>query len=270
MHVTRLSVTPIKGLALSHPPSIDVTDTGAVGDRAFYLVGADDRLVSIAKTGALVGLTATWECDHQVLSIQSQTGILLTGNISLGAPHDADFFEFRQARGRVVEGDWGQLFSDLAGQPLRLVKADDSNGGRDVEPLTLLGDASSAELARNSGLDQVDSRRFRMLIEFDGAAPHEEDTWEGRVINVGGAVIVGGGPVQRCAGTTRNPLTGEIDLRTLTLIGGYRGRQQSIFGTGFNFGVYATTLTPGRVSVGDSLTLEDLIDDNIPAVAGKV
>ena len=255
MHVTRLSVTPIKGLALSHPPSIDVTDTGALGDREFYLVGADDRLVSITKTGALVGLRASWDADHQVLSISDSGGVVFTSDISLGAPHDANFFEFRQARGRVVEGDWGQLFSDLAGQPLSLVKADEANGGRDVEPLTLLGDASSAELARHSGLDQVDSRRFRMLIEFDGAAPHEEDTWDGRVINVGGAVIVGGGTVQRCAGTTRNPLTGEIDLRTLTLIGGYRGRQQSIFGPGFNFGVYATTVAPGRVSVGDLLQI---------------
>jgi len=255
MRVARLSVTPIKGLALSHPPSIDVTDTGAVGDRAFYLVGADDRLVSIAKTGALVGLTATWDADPQVLSVHDETGVLLAGNIGLGAPHNANFFDFRQARGRVVEGDWSQLFSDLAGQPLRLVKADDSNGGRDVEPLTLLGEASTAELARHAGLDHVDSRRFRMLIEFDGAAPHEEDTWDGRVITVGEAVIVGGGPVQRCAGTTRNPSSGEIDLRTLTLIGGYRGRQPSIFGTGFNFGVYATTVTPGRVSVGDSLRM---------------
>jgi uncharacterized protein len=255
IRVTRLSVTPIKGLALSHPPSIDVTDTGALGDRAFYLVSADDRLVSIAKTGALVGLTATWDVDHQVLSISNSGGVVFTSGISLGAPHEANFFEFRQARGRVVEGEWGQVFSDLAGQPLRLVKADDSNGGRDVEPLTLLGEASTAELARHAGLDHVDSRRFRMLIEFDGATPHEEDTWDGRVITVGEAVIVGGGPVQRCAGTTRNPSSGEIDLRTLTLIGGYRGRQQSIFGTGFNFGVYATTVTPGRVSVGDSLRL---------------
>ena len=255
MHVTRLSVTPIKGLALSHPPSIDVTDTGALGDRAFYLVSADDRLVSITKTGALVGLTATWDADHQVLSINNSGDVVFTSGISLGAPHDANFFEFRQARGRVVEGEWVQVFSDLAGQPLRLIKADDSNGGRDVEPLTLLGEASTAELARHAGLDHVDSRRFRMLIEFDGAAPHEEDTWDGRVITVGEAVIVGGGPVQRCAGTTRNPSSGEIDLRTLTLIGGYRGRQQSIFGTGFNFGVYATTLTSGRVSVGDPLRI---------------
>ena len=71
-------------------------------------------------------------------------------------------------------------------------------------------------------------------------------------------LLVGFGTFQvtkRKAGEGRNPQTGEIDLRTLTLIGGYRGRQQSIFGPGFNFGVYATTLTPGRVSVGDLLQI---------------
>ena len=256
MQVTRLSVTPIKGLALDHPQSIDITATGPVGDRAFYLVDASDRLTSISKTGSLVGVSAAWDDSGQLLTLSDAAGkVLISEQISLGAPHIADFFGFRQAQGRLVKGSWAQVFSDLAGQPLRLVKADEANGGRDVEPLTLLGNASLDELARQSGLDHVDGRRFRMLIEFDGAAPHEEDTWDGRLLTVGSAVIAGGGPVQRCAGTTRNPLTGEVDLRTLTLIGGYRGRQESIFGPGFNFGVYASTITPGRISVGDTLVV---------------
>ena len=256
MQVTRLSVTPIKGLALDHPQSIEITATGPVGDRAFYLVDASDRLTSISKTGSLVGVSAAWDDSGQLLTLSDAAGkVLISEQISLGAPHIADFFGFRKARGHEVDGAWGQVFSDLAGQPLRLVKADEANGGRDVEPLTLLGNASLDELARQSGLDHVDGRRFRMLIEFDGAAPHEEDTWDGRLLTVGSAVIAGGGPVQRCAGTTRNPLTGEVDLRTLTLIGGYRGRQESIFGPGFNFGVYASTITPGRISVGDTLVV---------------
>ena len=254
MQVTRLSVTPIKGLALHHPQSIEVTASGPVGDRAFYLVDSNDRLTSIARTGALVGVSARWDESRQVLALSGPDGgILIEDTIRLGNSHIADFFGFRKAVGHVVDGEWAQLFSDIAGQPLRLVKADEANGGRDVEPLTLLGSASLAELARQSGLDHVDGRRFRMLIEFDGAAPHEEDSWVGHTLAVGNAVMMGGGPVQRCAGTTRNPVTGEVDLRTLTLIGDYRGRQQSIFGPGFNFGVYASTITPGRISVGDTL-----------------
>ena len=263
MQVTRLSVTPIKGLALDHPQSIEITATGPVGDRVFYLVDAADRLTSISKTGSLVGVSAAWNDSGQLLTLTDAAGgVLISEQISLGAPNVADFFGFRKARGHEVDGAWGQVFSDLAGQPLRLVKADEANGGRDVEPLTLLGSASLDELARQSGLDHVDGRRFRMLIEFDGAAPHEEDSWDGRTLTVGSAVILGGGPVQRCAGTTRNPLTGEVDLRTLTLIGGYRGRQESIFGPGFNFGVYASTITPGRITVGDTLVVVP------PATAG--
>lgn len=264
MQVTRLSVTPIKGMALDHPQSIEVTATGPVGDRAFYLVGDDDRLISIARTGALVGHSARWDESRQVLTLSDADGaILIEDTISLGAPHVADFFGFRKAQGRIVDGAWAQVFSDIAGQPLRLVKADESNGGRDVEPLTLLGSASLAELAWQSELDHVDGRRFRMLIEFDGAAPHEEDSWSGRALTVGSAVIRGGGPVQRCAGTTRNPRSGEVDLQTLRLIGNYRGRQESIFGPGFNFGVYASTVTPGRISVGDTLVV-------VPSAADEV
>ena len=102
----------------------------------------------------------------------------------------------------------------------------------------------------------VDARRFRMLIEFDGGEAHIEDSWADRRIHVGDAVLIGGGPVKRCAGTTRNPDSGEVDLKTLTLIGAYRGRQESAFGLGFNFGTYATCAVPGTINVGDELIVE--------------
>jgi uncharacterized protein YcbX len=124
-----------------------------------------------------------------------------------------------------------------------------------VEPLTILGDASTRQLAGVAGVSEVDARRFRMLIDFDGALPHAEDEWEGRQLAVGEAVIEVGGPVQRCAGTTRNPVTGAVDLRTLALIGEYRGRQDSVFGMGFNFGRYARTVRPGSIAVGDDIHL---------------
>ncbi len=58
MRVTRLSTTPVKGLALHHPESVRVDETGAVGDRIFFLADAKPSLVSVAKSGALVGITA--------------------------------------------------------------------------------------------------------------------------------------------------------------------------------------------------------------------
>ena len=97
---------------------------------------------------------------------------------------------------------------------------------------------------------EVDSRRFRMLIEFSTDEPHVEDTWAGSRLEVGDAVLRAGGPVMRCAATTRDPDSGEVNLQTLRLINSYRGRQESELGVGMNFGVYGAVVEPGRVSVG--------------------
>lgn len=252
MRVTRLSTAPVKGLALHHPESIRVDETGAVGDRLFYLADERPSLVSISRTGSLVGITADYDAVTGVLTISEGGSPLATGEVSLGDEIDADFFDFRTAPGRVVEGPFSAVLSDRAGRPLRLVKATAALRAHDVEPLTLVGEGSIAALSAQAG-ESVDSRRFRMLIEFDGGAPHIEDEWAGKQIQIGDATLIGGDPVQRCAGTTRNPITGDIDLKTLGLIGQYRGRQESVFGMGFNFGVYARCIVPGEIRVGDDV-----------------
>ena len=257
MHVTRLSTTPIKGLGLHHPDEIDVRHTGVVGDRRFYLVDDRDALFSIAKTGALLGVAAEYDESAGRLVLRAGTEVVAEGSVEPGEPHTADFFAFKKVDGRLAPGPWDDVLSGRAGRRLRLVLADRLDGAHDVEPLTLLGDASTRRLAEQAGVPDVDSRRFRMLVEFDGAAAHAEDGWLGQHLQIGTVVAEVGGPVQRCAGTTRNPVSGEVDLRTLQLIGDYRGRQDSIFGMGFNFGVYATVVTEGRIRVGDTLTLLD-------------
>lgn len=256
VRVTLLSTTPVKGLALHHPASIRVDETGAVGDRLFYL--ADDRpsLVSVSRTGALMGMSATYDAASNRLTLRDGEVILADDEVRLGQAIDADFFEFRTAPGHIVEGPFGAVLSERAGRPLQLVKASDALRAHDVEPLTLLGDGSIAALSAQAGVP-VDSRRFRMLIEFDGGDPHVEDTWAGKRIQIGDATLVGGDPVQRCAGTTRHPDTGVVDLKTLGLIGQYRGRQDSVFGMGFNFGVYARCIVPGEIRVGDDVIVAD-------------
>ena len=256
MRVTRLSTTPVKGLALHHPASIRVDETGAVGDRIFFLADPRPSLVSVAKSGALLGITADFDETTRRLTLREGDTVLADDEVRLGQEIDADFFAFRSAPGRVVEGPFAAILSERAGRPLELVQGTDSLRGHDVEPLSLLGQGSIDALSGQAG-HPVDSRRFRMLIEFDGAEAHVEDTWLGRTIQIGDATLVGGGPVQRCAGTTRNPDTGVVDLKTLALIGEYRGRQDSVFGPGFNFGVYARCLVPGEIRVGDDVVVAD-------------
>jgi uncharacterized protein YcbX len=156
--------------------------------------------------------------------------------------------------GAIVPGPWDDRLSRLAGRPVRLARADRAGSGLNG-PVTLISDGSLARLAREAGRDGIDARRFRMLFELEGCDPHEEDTWEGRVFAIGGAVIRVGGPVDRCAVTTRDPETGERDLDTLRLLADYRGRRES--DGAVLFGVYGSVVEPGRVRVGDPVEPRD-------------
>jgi hypothetical protein len=250
--VSVLSVTPVKGLAMHHPDHVDLTADGVQGDRAFFLVDASGEMVSCTDIGALMAHRADLDDATGVLTLQGPEGIVHSAPAELGAPVDTDFYGLRTVSGHAVIG-WDEVFSAIAGQPVRLVRG--GTGAFDVAGVTLLGASSTEGLATTNALESVDARRFRMNIEIAGGDPLVEDSWNGRELRIGEAVVRVGTPVKRCAATTRNPDTGEIDLQTLKLIGALKGRQEfSPWGAGFYFGVYADVLTPGRVSVGDQVT----------------
>jgi len=250
VRVSRLLTTPIKGFALHEVGRIEIDANGAVGDRDFLLVDEQGELVSVGQTGDLMGLQAQYDLAEHRLMLRDGSVVLVDGVIELGASCSLDFYGLRAVTGHQVRGPWAEFLSERIGQRVHLVRTERPGDGHDVEPLTLLGAASVAALAQRAGAD-VDPRRFRMLIELDGTEPFAEDDWLGCHLQIGSAVIEAGGPVRRCVGTTRNPATGRIDQRTLTIIGQVRGRQKSIFGLGFNLGVYARCVSPGTISLGD-------------------
>jgi uncharacterized protein YcbX len=245
--VARLSTTPVKSLLLHHPEEILLEPFGVAADRRFYLVREDGRLLAGIHHGPLALVRADWEPEPDRLRLAFPDGEVVEGDVRLAAPALTDFWEHR-VPGRVVAGPWAEALSRFAGRTVRLVKADEPAGGVDVGPLTLVSSESVAELARQAGLDALDGRRFRMLLEVEGCAPHEEDAWQGRRLRVGGAVIEVGGPVARCVTTTRDPATGLRDFDALRAIAAYRGRRN---GEKVDFGVYARVVEPGRVRVGD-------------------
>lgn len=88
-----------------------------------------------------------------------------------------------------------------------------------------------------------------MNLELDGCDPYEEDTWAGRAVSVGEAILRIMGQVPRCRVTNRSPVTGEADFPTLKTVASYRPPMSP--GKGIPFGVYARIELPGLVHVGD-------------------
>jgi uncharacterized protein YcbX len=247
--VARISISPVKGFRLSHPEEVELGPDGVVENRRFFLIGPDGERLRSSLTAWPVLVRADYDAETERLRMTFPDGTEIESDgAALGEPVHSKQGTL-DLHGHVVEGPWTAPLSELAGHPVRLVCTDRAGTGLN-EPVTLLSDGSLGRLARQAGSDEIDSRRFRMLFELTGCEAHEEDTWAGRSFAVGEAVVRVGGPVDRCAVTTRDPETGERDLDTLRLIKSYRGQRES--DGAILFGVYGTVVQSGHVRVGDA------------------
>jgi len=246
--IARISISPVKGFRLSHPKEVELGPDGVVENRRFFLVGPDGERLRSSLTPWPVRVRADYDTASERLRMEFPDGTELEGDAArLGEPVRSAAGSLKIS-GQVVEGPWQAPLSELAGDPVRLVRADRVGSGLHGA-VTLVSDGSLDRLAREAGRDEIDARRFRMLFELSGFEPHEEDTWEGRRFAVGEAIVQVGGPVDRCAVTTRDPDTGAVDLDTLRLIKNYRGQRPA--DGAILFGVYGRVDQPGRVRVGD-------------------
>jgi uncharacterized protein YcbX len=243
--VARLNVTPVKGLGLQHPEEVELTVRGVESNRRFYLISGWG-LFNGKDHGPLVRIEP--EVEDGRLTLRFPGGLELDGEVVLGERVTTNFWG-RRVAGRLVLGPWSDALSDYAGASVQLVRTEEPGTGTDIHVGTLVTLASCARLGEELGAE-VDPRRFRMLLEVDGAGAHEEDGWER--VRVGGAVVRVTGPVPRCAVTTQNPDTGIRTLDTLGGIKSYRGLRD---GKHIDFGVYFDVVEPGRVRVGDPVEL---------------
>jgi len=247
--LARLNVTPVKGTALQHPVEVELGDLGIPTNRRFHLVDDDGALFSGGDFGPLVQVRADLETDTQILTCSFPDGTVANGPADdLGEAHVTDFYG-RPVPARFMYGPFAEAFSTYVGRSVRLVRADRDGDGPDVHRLTLMSLASVADLGARGGRRALDPLRFRMNLELEDCAPFEEDTWDGRRIRLGTAVLRVRGRVPRCVVTTQSPRTGLKDFDTLRQIAAYRPLIEEP--KGIPFGMYAEVDVPGRAALGD-------------------
>ena len=251
--VSWLSVAPVKGLALTQRDELTLESFGALENRRFHLLDERGRFVNglTRLERSLFPVVPHWDTEADALSLTLPDGSIVEGPIEVGEAVSTWFYQ-RDEPGRILRGPWSHALSQYAGRELRLARTDVP--GRAVDRLdgsvSIVSDESVDELARQAGVGTADARRFRMLVGVRGGKPHVEDSWIGREVRVGEAVVRVHEQVARCAITTKNPDTGERDLDTLRVIKTYRGTRGAKH---LDFGVYGEVVTPGRVRVGDSV-----------------
>ena len=248
--VSALWIAPVKGLGLASRDEVELARTGVDDNRRFALVDGDGRRYGALRDPRLVAIGVEWEPASRRLVMRFPDGAVADGIVETDGEVETDLFS-RLLRGRLVVGPWEEALSAHLGRPVRLLEAE-GGGTRALDrrrgPVTMISEASLEELARQSGLDAVDGRRFRMLVHLAGVRAHEEDEWIGREVRVGDAVVRPLEQVARCAITTTAPETGRRDFDTLRAIRAYRGLREEEY---IDFGTFGEVVEPGRVRIGD-------------------
>jgi uncharacterized protein YcbX len=249
--VAVLRAAPVKGLAQDAVEELTLDQGGIREDRRFAVVRASGRALYTAELRRLRGATARWDQDGERLAIRFADGAEVEGPAAGGAPAAAHGYARRpMPGGQLVDGPFAAALSERLEEDVHLVRLPAGVGG--PGPITLLALASVARLAEQLGVDELDPRRFKMSVELDGAAAHEEDTWDGCELAIGEARVRVGGQVPRCVLTTWDPDTYRRDADTLKAILAYR---PAMAGGEPPFGMYATVTRPGPIRVGDPVTL---------------
>jgi uncharacterized protein YcbX len=251
--VVRICIAPVKSLHVVSPDEVELTHAGVVGDRRFWLLDRDRRLVNGKRHPELMRVQPEWDEASRRLALAFPDGSVVDGEVEPGELFEADLYGTPHAS-QLVPGPWQEALSEFAGEPLTLLWSEGGAQDRGNDRggwASLISRGSLEQLGVEAGAaEPVDGRRFRMLFEIDGVEPHEEDTWLGNRVSIGDAVIVPLGDVGRCAVTTCDPDTGLSDFDTLGLLAGYRREGVT---EPLPFGVYCDVAVPGRVRVGDAV-----------------
>jgi uncharacterized protein YcbX len=256
--VVALAITPVKATRLHRVDRIELGLAGVRENRRFYVIDGRDRMINSKRLGTLQTVIADYSDAERTLRLSLPDGRSVEGPVRLGDPIETQFFS-QVAHGRLVEGPWAEALTEACGQPLRLVEVDGAGTAVDRGAdgaVSLISRASLARLAEVGGVESLDPRRFRMLVEIDGVDAHAEDEWVGNgSVRIGSATVAFSGHVGRCLITSRDPDTGVADVPTLDILGSYRvglGTTEPL-----PFGVWGRVVEPGAVAVGDEVTRLD-------------
>lgn len=248
--VTRLSITPVKETALHHPERLWIGPDGVQENRRFFVVTDDGRLPDARTMPWLMRVHADYDPRAERLALRLPDGRVLEGDAEGHGEAFRTVHNRREIAGRVVDGPWDEALSALAGQRLRLVRAEGSAAGSVYsEPLSIISTAAIEALGEAAG-HLLDPRRFRMLIELGGCRPREEESWIGGRVRIGPVLVDVVGAIARCAITQLDPDSGEKDFPTLDALVRWRGVDAE---GKVRLGVHGRVVEPGWIGLGDAV-----------------
>ncbi len=255
--VHRCWLYPVKGFPGVPVPALTLAPGGsAAGDRAFIFAFASAQTdargwvdkhqgLTLLNTPRLASLRAAYDPAARRLQITAADGAAAAARVDAAEEREA---LSAWVAARVLAWPENPLSARPERLPLRLL-GDGAARFTDRGPtqVTLLNAASVADLAARTGR-AVDGRRFRANLVVEGAAAWAEHAWSGRVLTAGSVRLRVTKALGRCRAIDADPDGGGRDASLLSALERLTGAQEC--------GVQAEVLGGGRLSAGDTLSLE--------------
>jgi uncharacterized protein YcbX len=222
---------PIKSLGGVSAGLVDLDRRGVRADRGFAVYGDDRKIGSGKSTRRFRRMDGLLECRVR-LGETGEVVIVMAGGEEHAVPSDAA----------------NKALSAHVGEPVRL--APETNIQHfDAAAIHLVTSAGLHWLARRLGDQAVDTSRFRpnLVVNVPGTEPHVEETWIGRRLRLGGAILKVTAATERCVMVGMAQPGVPSDERILRLI----AQEHDAC-----FGVYASVEVAGTIRVGDPVHLD--------------
>jgi hypothetical protein len=220
---------PVKSMAAEPLDEVDVSWHGLAGDRRWAFVRD-----GMERSGF------PWFTIRERSDMWRYRPVLLDP----GRPNSSPTI-VRTPVGRDLDVVDPALAEEL-GPGVRVIKQ--NRGVFDASPLSLTTTQTVTALGALIGTD-LDPRRFRpnLLVEAADGEPFAEDGWVGSVLQIGEARMRVDLRDERCVVVNVDPTTSQRDPAILRAIASEREAC---------LGVYGSTVTPGRVALGDPVLLD--------------
>jgi uncharacterized protein len=243
--VVALTVAPVKALAAVRREAVLLERDGVADDRRLFLLRPDGSVATQRRHPSLTSVVPDLDLSRESLSVTFADGtVAACGLDPAGEPLRATLFG-KVRTGRVVPGAVAEALSEYVGEHLRLVLAGSVGVGWDEGPVSLVSTASIAAVGAPSGDASSPSDRFRMLVEVDGIAAYEEESWVGRDVRLGETTLRVSHRLGRCVVIDHSPVTGAKDWPGVRTIAETRGPDT------VTLGVIAEVRRPGAIRLGD-------------------
>lgn len=226
---------PVKAMRGQQLTSCQIDSFGLYGDRSYYFLdeSRDGKYLSADAVPALLGYEVTM-------------------------PEEVHSLHYPEVHVLARDGSaftWGEgLFAHVAQtakRPVVPMRSTPQEGGKNWEDhILLVTDASLREIARLAEVEELDPRRFRgnLVIVLDDDEPFAEDRWLGKQLQIQDVLLQVNKPCDRCMYVNIDPDTLQMNKAILKTCAKRHDN---------SFGVYASVVRTGSVSVGDAVFVSE-------------